>query len=136
MGNFTINNKNFNCPVELTLNVIGGKWKGLILWHLRNGVQRYGALKKLVPGITHKMLSQSLRELEKDGIVERKVYQVIPPMVEYKLTEAGEQLNPILTSMQKWGLAFLIPGNLDCSHEGSTSSLDLQPEANTVDINN
>jgi DNA-binding HxlR family transcriptional regulator len=139
MGNFTINNKTFMCPVELTLSVIGGKWKGLILWNLREGVQRYGALKKKIPGITHKMLSQSLRELEKDGIVSRKVYQVIPPMVEYTLTSRGEELKPVLQSVQQWGLSFLHSENITCTGNSTSekkSTGHLEPEPDTVHIDN
>ncbi len=103
MSKYTINNKEFNCPVELTLSIIGGKWKILILWHLREETKRFGALKRKIPKITQKMLTQQLRELESDGLVLRKVYAVVPPKVEYSLTEKGRQLRPILDAMQTWG---------------------------------
>lgn len=107
MANFKLNDKSYHCPVELTLNVVGGKWKVLLLWNMKGGVKRYGELKRLVPGITHKMLTQQLRELEDDGIINRKVYEIVPPRVEYSLTERGEQLRPVLEMMGQWGMQFL-----------------------------
>jgi DNA-binding HxlR family transcriptional regulator len=92
------------CPVEYTLKAIGGKWKLLILFHLMNDrVKRYGELKKAIKGITHKMLSQQLKELETDGLVIRKEYQQIPPKVEYFLSENGVTLLPIIGMMYDWG---------------------------------
>ncbi|WP_124727901.1 winged helix-turn-helix transcriptional regulator [Staphylospora marina] len=91
------------CPVEVTLQVIGGKWKALILWYLMDGKRRYGELKKRMPAITPKMLTQQLRELERDGMVSRTVYPVVPPKVEYSLTPCGESLKPILLLMNEWG---------------------------------
>ncbi|SEN30579.1 winged helix-turn-helix transcriptional regulator [Lihuaxuella thermophila] len=91
------------CPVEVTLQVIGGKWKVLILWYLMDQKRRYSELKKLIPSITPKMLTQQLRELESDGLIERIVYPVIPPKVEYALTPCGETLKPILLLMNQWG---------------------------------
>lgn len=100
--------KMFNCEKELTLSVIGGKWKMLILWHLgKEGTKRFGELKALMPGITQRMLVNQLRELEEDLIVERKVYPVVPPKVEYSLTEQGQSLMPILDSMYKWGKNYM-----------------------------
>lgn len=107
MANFKLNDKSYHCPVELTLNVVGGKWKVLLLWNMKGGVKRYGELKRLVPGITHKMLTQQLRELEDDGIINRRVYEIVPPRVEYSLTERGEQLRPVLEMMGQWGMQFL-----------------------------
>lgn len=101
-------NKVFNCEKELTLNIIGGKWKMLILWHLgREGTKRFGELKSLMPGITQRMLVNQLRELEEDHIVHREVYPVVPPKVEYSLTELGESLMPILEAMYDWGKHYL-----------------------------
>ncbi|APT48052.1 winged helix-turn-helix transcriptional regulator [Bacillus safensis] len=101
-------NKVFNCEKELTLNIIGGKWKMLILWHLgREGTKRFGELKSLMPGITQRMLVNQLRELEEDHIVHREVYPVVPPKVEYSLTELGESLMPILEAMYDWGKKYL-----------------------------
>lgn len=93
------------CPVRTTLKVIGGKWKPAILWELyRYRVLRFGALRRSLAPITHKMLTQQLRELENDGIISRKVYAEVPPKVEYCLTERGQSLTPILYEMSLWGL--------------------------------
>ncbi|MBB3114027.1 DNA-binding HxlR family transcriptional regulator [Paenibacillus phyllosphaerae] len=95
--------KKYNIPVEAALEVIGGKWKVVILCHLILGTRRTNQLKRLMPGITQKMLTQQLRELESDGVIERKVYSQVPPMVEYTLTEYGWSLKDILDSLCKWG---------------------------------
>ena len=97
------NRSEYGCPVEITLDVIGGKWKTLILWHLKGHTQRFGELKRLMPRITQKMLTLELRELERDGLVHREVYRQVPPKVEYSLTEHGHSLGPILNQMCKWG---------------------------------
>lgn len=91
------------CPAELTLRVIGGKWKPVILWHLSSGTKRFSELKRAIPGVTQRMLSQQLRELEGDGVMLRKVYAQVPPKTEYSLTEFGRTLGPILRLMCKWG---------------------------------
>jgi DNA-binding HxlR family transcriptional regulator len=97
-------NRALNCEKELTLSVIGGKWKMLILWHLgKEGTKRFNELKSLMPDITQRMLVNQLRELEEDLIVHREVYPVVPPKVEYSLTEEGKSLIPILESMYQWG---------------------------------
>jgi DNA-binding HxlR family transcriptional regulator len=93
----------YYCPVKLTTDVIGGKWKPLILFYLEHGSKRFGELCKLIPGMTKKMLSQHLRDLERDEIIRRKVYAVVPPKVEYSLTKHGESLKPILKLMSAWG---------------------------------
>lgn len=93
-----------NCPVTATVSIIGGKWKPPILSRLVEGVRRFGELQRLVPNITKKMLTQQLRELEQDGIVERKVYHQVPPKVEYSLTAYGESLKPVLAAMEAWGI--------------------------------
>ncbi len=96
--------KQFNCPVGITLGIIGGKYKVIIIWYLyENGTLRYGELQKLLKGITPKMLITQLRELENDGIIKRKVYPVVPPKVEYNLTKTGKSIIPILLEMKKWG---------------------------------
>ncbi|MBC8043326.1 MAG: helix-turn-helix transcriptional regulator [Rhizobacter sp.] len=92
------------CPVEITMHVLGGKWKPVILFHLKEKVRRFGELKRIIPGVTQKMLTQQLRELERDGVVSRKVYAEVPPKVEYALTKFGETLGPILKLMCKWGI--------------------------------
>ncbi|GGF96994.1 HTH-type transcriptional activator HxlR [Paenibacillus albidus] len=99
-----INLKEINCEKELTLAVIGGKWKLIILWHLGlEGTKRFSELKKLIPHITQKMLTNQLRELEEDQLVLRKVYAEVPPKVEYSLTEYGQSLLPVLRMMYDWG---------------------------------
>ncbi|SFF17858.1 DNA-binding transcriptional regulator, HxlR family [Paenibacillus catalpae] len=95
------------CPVTETQNVIAGKWKIIILWHLRE-TKRFGELQRLVPGISKAILTSQLRELEKDRMINRKVYQEVPPKVEYSLTEAGEQFIPILESMGEWGKKYAV----------------------------
>ena len=106
MASFAFNGRSFSCPVELSMSVIQGKWKALILWQLRNGTQRYSEIRKALPRITHKMLSQQLKELEADGVVHREVYPVVPPKVEYSLTQQGLTLMPLLEEMQLWGMQF------------------------------
>lgn len=92
------------CPVNYTLSVIGGKWKLIILWYLKNnGVKRYGEIYKFLDGITHKTLSTQLKELEASGLINRKEYTQIPPKVEYSLTDKGVTLIPILNAMYDWG---------------------------------
>jgi DNA-binding HxlR family transcriptional regulator len=91
------------CPVTTALTVIGGKWKPVILFQLRERSLRFGALRRVVPGVTQKMLTQQLRELERDGIIDRKVHFVVPPKVEYSLTEYGRTLRPLLLAMCEWG---------------------------------
>lgn len=96
----------FGCSVAVTVDVIGGKWKGVILYHLTNGTLRYNELRKLIPTVTQRMLTLQLRELEQDGIVYRNIYQQIPPKVEYSLTEFGETLKPIISEMRNWGESY------------------------------
>ena len=98
---------NSNCPVAATLQLIGGKYKALLLWHLSNKTLRFSELRRLVPEATPKMLTQQLRELESDGLITRKVYPVVPPKVEYSLTERGASLFPILQAMYAWGSKLL-----------------------------
>lgn len=98
---------NLNCPVAATLQLIGGKYKALLLWHLSGKVLRFNELRRLVPEATAKMLTQQLRELERDGLITRTVYPVVPPKVEYALTERGESLFPILQAMYVWGSGLL-----------------------------
>ncbi|MFV0527567.1 MAG: winged helix-turn-helix transcriptional regulator [Lachnospiraceae bacterium] len=94
---------NSNCPVDATLHMIGGKYKSLILWHLLSGKKRHGELQKLIQQATPKMLTQQLRDLESDGLLHRTVYPVVPPKVEYSLTERGQSLEAILEAMYDWG---------------------------------
>ena len=96
-----------SCPVDSTLKLIGGKYKALILWHLMAGSLRHGQLHKLIPQATAKMLTQQLRELESDKLLSRKVYPVVPPKVEYTLTDLGMSLQPIILSMYNWGTDYM-----------------------------
>lgn len=91
------------CPAEATLLVIGGSWKVPIVWHLAKGTLRFSALRRDVGSVTQKVLTQQLRELERDGIVHRKVYAQVPPCVEYSLTPAGKSLMPVVEAMCRWG---------------------------------
>lgn len=100
--------KKYNISVEATLEVIGGKWKCVILCHLTHGKKRTSDFKRLMPNITQKMLTQQLRELEDDGIVNRIVYNQVPPKVEYELTPYGDSLRPILDSLCNWGERHII----------------------------
>lgn len=96
-----------HCPVEATINLIGGKYKSLILWELTGKTLRFSELKKAVPYATPKMLTQQLRELEENGLIKRKVYPVVPPKVEYSLTSFGLSIRPVLESMYLWGRGYL-----------------------------
>ncbi|MFK7693126.1 winged helix-turn-helix transcriptional regulator [Paenibacillus sp. HJGM_3] len=91
------------CPVEATLEVIGGKWKGIILYHLLSETRRFNEFRRLMPDITQRMLTLQLRELENDGVIHREVYKEVPPRVEYSLTEFGHTLEPIINLMRDWG---------------------------------
>ncbi|MBN9391203.1 MAG: helix-turn-helix transcriptional regulator [Chloroflexi bacterium] len=93
----------YNCMVELTLDVIGGKWKGVLLFHLLGGRKRFNELRRLLPDVTQRMLTLQLRELEEDGLINRTVYAQVPPKVEYSLTKFGETLQPLLLLMKDWG---------------------------------
>ena len=97
----------FGCPVEACLEVIGGKWKGVILFHLLGGTRRFNELRRLMPAVTQRMLTRQLRELESDQIVERTVFPEVPPRVEYSLTDFGKTLEPILRMLQQWGTQYL-----------------------------
>ncbi|MBI2793290.1 MAG: helix-turn-helix transcriptional regulator [Ignavibacteria bacterium] len=103
MATFVVRDKTYDCHIALTLDLIGGKWKTLILWYLLDGKKRFGELKKLLPKCTQRMLTHQLRELERDGIVKRKIFRQIPPKVEYSLTRRGETLRPILQLACNWG---------------------------------
>ena len=95
------------CPVETTLDLIGGKYKSLILWHLSSGKLRFSELRSRITKATPKMLTQQLRELESQNLIHREVFPVIPPKVEYSLTETGKSLMPILVAMRDWGAGYL-----------------------------
>jgi DNA-binding HxlR family transcriptional regulator len=98
---------NFGCSVEATLDVIGGKWKGTILYHLLDKSCRFNELRRTMPDITQRMLTLQLRELEEDGIIKRTVYAQVPPHVDYSLTDFGRSLEPILLLMRDWGTTYV-----------------------------
>ncbi len=100
------------CPVEATLRLIGGKYKALILWHLADSTLRFSELRKKITSATAKMLTQQLRELEDQKLIHRQVYPVVPPRVEYSLTELGKSLMPVLTTMRDWGAQYMRSQNL------------------------
>lgn len=103
----TLGNREYSCTVELTLQIIGGKWKPVILYHLgRHGTLRFGEIRKSMPSITQKMLTQQLRELEADGMVLRRVYAEVPPRVDYSLTELGQSVMPVLKALCRWGKVY------------------------------
>jgi DNA-binding HxlR family transcriptional regulator len=104
---FTKNGKTYYCPVEAALDVIGGKWKPLILWALGDDILRFNELQKTIPGVNTKMLTKQLRELENDGVIRRTVYPEVPPRVEYAITEFGKTLIPILQELCNWGATYL-----------------------------
>ncbi|MFC5479605.1 winged helix-turn-helix transcriptional regulator [Massilia suwonensis] len=95
----------FACPVTFTVDVIGGKWKSLILFHLMSGTRRFNELRRLMPEVTQRMLTLQLREMEVDQIIHRKVYLEVPPKVEYSLAPLGQTLVPLITTMREWGAA-------------------------------
>ncbi|SRR5579883_546288 len=97
------NQCHYGCSVEAALDVIGDKWKGVILFHLLDGTKRFNELRRLIPSVTQRMLTLQLRELENDQIITRTVYPQVPPKVEYSLTEFGQSLRPILFALREWG---------------------------------
>jgi DNA-binding HxlR family transcriptional regulator len=104
---------NDHCPVEATLELIGGKYKTLILWHLADKKLRFSQLRREISGITPKMLTQQLRELEIHALVHREVFPIVPPKVEYSLTDLGRSLMPLLVAMRDWGSDYLRSQSLE-----------------------
>ena len=102
-----------NCPVETTLELIGGKYNALILWHLSAGTLRFNQLHKAIRSATPRVLTHQLRELEEQALIKRKVYPVVPPKVEYSMTELGRSLMPILSAMRDWGAQYLRSKNIE-----------------------
>ncbi|MBI3600528.1 MAG: helix-turn-helix transcriptional regulator [Nitrospinae bacterium] len=100
--------KGGSCPVEITLSLLGNKWKVLILRELFERTKRFGELSRAISGISQKMLTQQLRQMESDGLIKRKIYPEVPPRVEYSLAEVGRSLKPILNSMSKWGSSYTL----------------------------
>lgn len=105
------NNCHYGCSVEAALDVIGNKWKGVILFHLLDGTKRFNELRRLIPSVTQRMLTLQLRELEKDKVINRKVYPEVPPKVEYSLTKLGSTLEPILLALREWGAGIMDKSN-------------------------
>lgn len=99
--------RGYYCPVEATIDLIGGKYKAVILWHLTGGTKRFSELKRLMPKITEKMLTQQLRDLESNGLITRTVYPVVPPKVEYDMSELGRSISPVLQAMCDWGSEYI-----------------------------
>lgn len=104
---------NANCPVEATLELIGGKYKALILWRLSEGKLRFSQLREKINGVTPKTLTQQLRELEAQNLIHREVFPMVPPKVEYSLTELGQSLMPLLMAMRDWGASYLRSQNTE-----------------------
>lgn len=98
-----------NCPMEAALDLIGGKWKAVILSRLLERMYRFNELRRTHPTITQRMLTNQLRELERDGFIHRKVYAEVPPRVEYSITDAGRTLEPVLTQLRLWGEKYALP---------------------------
>jgi DNA-binding HxlR family transcriptional regulator len=97
-----------SCPITATMNIIGGKWKSVILWYLRERPLRFGELHKLIPKCSLKIFNSDLKDLEKDGIVKREVFAEVPPKVEYSLTEYGKSLLPVIITLREWGVKRLM----------------------------
>ena len=101
------NGKIYKCPLEFTVEILGRKWRSLIIWHLDKDVLRFSEIQKIVPGVSKKVLSEHLRELEKNDFITRKIYAEVPPRVEYKITKSGKELAKVLDVMENWGRDFL-----------------------------
>lgn len=117
MPEFLYHNKLYYNSVEFVMDRIGGTWKMPILWRLREKTLRYGELKKTMPKVTHKMLTASLRELEEDGFLIREVFPVVPPKVEYSLTERGRQAIPVIGNLREYGFQLMEDYGLDTREE-------------------
>ena len=100
---FILGGQSYHCALDITMGLIGGKWKVVVLWYLRGGKKRFSELKARIPDITDKMLSLQLKALEKDGLVSRTVFPEVPPRVEYELTPLGKSLEEVLVSISRWG---------------------------------
>lgn len=120
------------CPTETALDIIGGKWKGMILYHLSFGTKRFNQLMRLMPRITQRMLTTQLRELEKHGIVVRTIYPEVPPKVEYALSELGIALKPVVFALEEWGKIYLDRGKENKCSPNSSADRDLGVEGALV----
>lgn len=105
IDNYFFKDKGYFCSLELVMDMIGGKWKTIVLFHLRDEVMRSGELQRSLRGISNKMFTQTVRELEQTGLIERIVYPTVPPKVEYKLTSMGESVIPVIETLNGWGKA-------------------------------
>ncbi len=117
MPEFLYNHKLYYNPVEFVMDRIGGTWKMPILWRLKERTMRYGELKKTMPKVTHKMLTSSLRELEGEGFIHREVYPVVPPRVEYSMTERGKRAIPVISGIREYGFELMKDFGIDVSRE-------------------
>lgn len=126
------NIKNYSCPVEVTIEAIGGKWKCLILWWLRRDARRFGELKLLISNITQKVLTQQLRELEKEGLIYRKSFPESPPRVEYALTPHGQTFTPITELMCEWGKVHQVGHQFSYCRLENTKVLVVSPDATVL----
>lgn len=115
-------NSKSGCAVEVTLSVMGGTWKPIVLFHLMHGTKRFSALARAIPNITQRMLTLQLRELEETGIVARTVYAEVPPRVDYALTELGRSLQPVLIAMRDWGMDYAQSQGLQDEGQGVQAS--------------
>ena len=102
-------NQYIHCPVEAALDVIGGKWKSIVLFRIMEETRRFNELRRLLPNVTQRTLTNQLRELENDGLISRKVYAEVPPKVEYSATELGQSLRPVLDALADWSENNLLP---------------------------
>ncbi|AXC50219.1 transcriptional regulator [Paracoccus suum] len=109
----TIRRQSYNAGLGPVFAILGGKWKGVILWELHDGAERFGALKRRIPGISEKMLIQQLREMEADGLVHREMFHQVPPRVDYSLTPLGASLNEALKPLCEWGRTHLGEGSAE-----------------------
>lgn len=114
-----MSSKGYGCPVELLMGAVGGRWKPVILYYLTSETRRFGELRRLIPNVSQRMLTQHLRELEDDGLVHREVYREVPPRVEYSLTTLGRSLEPLLMQMHEWAAAHMVEGT---NAEGDTNA--------------
>ena len=125
--------KHFGCPVQATSNVLAGKWKVLIVWHLSFGRHRFAEIRDLLPGVSEKVLTSQLRELERDGVIRRVATPVVPPRVDYILSDAGEELVPVMEAMCRWGTKHLgIQPNLTHNVPGGRGEAPSSGHSHTV----
>ncbi len=118
------------CPVEAALSLISGKWKGVVLWHLLQGTLRFNEIRRRLPDVTQRMLTNQLRELEADGFIVRTVYPQVPPKVEYSLSERGRSLEPVLMALKDWGETHVLgkrPSRADSSSSRRKSKAPRRP---------